>query len=207
MPLPPDVPSPTDLRSQQDAREWEQTAMKKRPWRIELFELITRRLAAHAQGQARVLELGAGPGFLAYYVLSTVQTLPHYVLLDYSPAMRSLALERLGPLASRASFLERDFKQPGWTEGLGPFDAVVTVQAVHELRHKRHATQLHAQVRSILAPHGLYLMCDHHTGPGGMQNQELYMSLREQEESLFTAGFGQVELLAERSGLALHLAR
>jgi len=207
MSLPPDVPSPIDLRGAKNATEWEQTAMKKRPWRVELFELITRRLADHAHGQARVLELGSGPGFLARYVLEGIPTLPHYVLLDFSPAMHVLASERLGHWSARASFLERDFKQPGWAEGLGPFDAVITVQAVHELRHKRHATALHAQVRNILAPHGLYLVADHHTGPGGMANDELYMSSLEQEHSLLAAGFGQVELLAELGGLTLHLAR
>jgi cyclopropane fatty-acyl-phospholipid synthase-like methyltransferase len=207
MALPPDVPSPIDLRREHDAEQWAQTAMTKRPWRLEFFELITRRLAGLAQGQPRVLELGAGPGFLARYVVEQIPTLPHYVLLDSSPAMHALATERLGALASRASFLERDFKMPGWNQGLGPFDAVITVQAVHELRHKRYANQLHSQVRSILVPQGLYLMCDHHTGPGGMQNEELYMSLNEHEASLYQAGFSQVELLSERGGLALYLAR
>lgn len=204
---PPDVPSQIDLRTASDAGEWAETAMSKRPWRIEFFELITRRLALLANGHARVLELGAGPGFLARYVLDQIPKLPHYVMLDFSPAMHTLAIERLGRLSARASCLERDFKQPGWNEGLGPFDAVVTVQAVHELRHKRHASALHSQVRSILAPQGIYLMCDHHTGPGGMKNQDLYMSLDEQEASLHNAGFAQVERLSERGGLALYLAR
>jgi cyclopropane fatty-acyl-phospholipid synthase-like methyltransferase len=204
---PPDVPSPIDLRRVPDAQDWTQTAMSKRPWRIEFFELITRRLTTLAQGQARVLELGSGPGFLARYVLEQVPTLPHYVLLDFSPGMHALAAERLGALRSRASFLERDFKQPSWGADLGPFDAVVTLQAVHELRHKRHATHFHAQVRNILAPQGVYLMCDHHTGPGGMTNQDLYMSLDEQEASLREAGFTQLERLSERAGLALYQAR
>jgi SAM-dependent methyltransferase len=202
-----DIPSQGDLRVVKEPREWEQTAMKKRPWRIELFELITRRLSSHAQGQARVLELGAGPGFLAYYVLNSLPTLPHYVLLDGSPENHSLASERLGSLRSRASFLERDFKQPGWTGGLGPFDAVVSMQAVQEHRHKSHAQELHAQVRRVLAPQGLYLVCDHYCGPGGMSNEALYMSPDEQEQSLRDAGFGQIDLITQLSGLTLFAAR
>jgi SAM-dependent methyltransferase len=205
--MPHDIPSQGDLRAPKEGREWEQTAMKKRPWRIELFEIITRRLASHAQGHARVLELGAGRGFLAYYVLNSLPTLPHYVLLDRSPTMRTLASERLGSLNTRASFLERDFSQSSWALGLGPFDAVVSVQAVHALRHKRHAAALHAQVRSVLAPQGLYLVCDHHTGPEGMSDEELYMSADEQERSLLSAGFGQVELITQLGGLSLYLAR
>jgi SAM-dependent methyltransferase len=204
---PPDVPSPIDLRSEDDARAWEQTAMSKRPWRIEFFERIARRLDGLTSGQPRVLELGSGPGFLARYVLEQVPALPHYVLLDFSPAMHVLARERLGRFAARASFLERDFKDPSWSAGLGPFDAVVTVQAIHELRHKRHASALHAQVREILAPQGIYLMCDHHTDVGEQRNDQLFMSLAEHETSLRAAGFVTVERLAERGGMALYLAR
>lgn len=32
-----DVPSPIDLRLMSDAREWEETAMAKRPWRSDFF--------------------------------------------------------------------------------------------------------------------------------------------------------------------------
>lgn len=204
---PPDVPSPNDLRSADDAHAGERTAMSKRPWRIDFFERIVRRLDALTAGQPRVLELGSGPGFLARYVLEQLPSLPHYVLLDFSPAMHALAKARLGPFAARASFLERDFKDASWSAGLGPFDAVVTVQAIHELRHKRHASALHSQVREILSPQGVYLMCDHHTDMSEPRNDQLFMSLAEHEASLRAAGFVTVEQLAEHAGMALYLAR
>jgi SAM-dependent methyltransferase len=203
---PPDVPSPIDLRNEREARAWEQTAMSKRPWRIEFFELILRRLEGLTAGQPRVLELGSGPGFLARYVLEQLRSLPHYVLLDISPAMHALAKERLGALAARASFLERDFKDANWSAGLGPFDAVITVQAIHELRHKRYASALHAQAREILAPQGIYLACDHHSDTSEPRDTQLYMSLAEHEASLRAAGFVTVERLSERGGMALYLA-
>lgn len=57
-----DVPSPIDLRSMNDARQWAESAMAKRPWRTDFFDTI-----AHAipPRQVKVLELGSGPGFLA----------------------------------------------------------------------------------------------------------------------------------------------
>lgn len=214
---PPDLPTadqrpPSEgAEARGSAREQEiqheQTAMSKRPWRIEFFELITRRLESLASGRPRVLELGAGPGFLARYVLEQLPALPHYVLLDFSSAMQETAKQRLGPFSTRASFLERDFKQPTWSSDLGPFDAVVTVQAIHALRHKRYVSTLHAQVRSMLAPQGIYLMCDHRTGPGGMSDDERFMSSDEQERSLREAGFSEVELLSDRGGMVLYLAR
>jgi cyclopropane fatty-acyl-phospholipid synthase-like methyltransferase len=203
---PPDAANPSDLTNEHATGSWEPTAMSKRPWRIEFFELILRRLEGLTAGQPRVLELGSGPGLLARFVLEHLRSLPHYVLLDISPAMHALAKERLGALVARASFLERDFKDASWSAGLGPFDAVVTVKAIHELCHKHHASALHAQVREILSPQGIYLMCDQHGDTNEPRDEQLYMSLAEQEASLRAAGFVTVERLSERGGMALFLA-
>jgi hypothetical protein len=45
------------------------------------------------------------------------------------------------------SFLDSD-----WSVGLGEFDCIMTNQAVHELRHKRHAIHLHIAVGALLRP-------------------------------------------------------
>jgi hypothetical protein len=85
-------------------------------------------------------------------------------------------------------FIESDFRQENWCEGIGRFDCIATNQTVHELRHKRHARQLHSQVRGTLNSKGLYLVCDHFVGDGGMQNTELFMSVEEQQQALLAAG-------------------
>ncbi|MDH0864456.1 class I SAM-dependent methyltransferase [Mitsuaria sp. GD03876] len=198
-----DVPSPIDLRQMADARQWADEAMVKRPWRTEFFETFAQTLDA---GNAHhVLELGSGPGFLAHYLLGALPEID-YVALDFSSAMHQLAAERLGPAASRVRFVERSFREPDWVEGLGPFDHVVTNQAVHELRHKRHARALHEQVRGLLKPGGRYLVCDHFAGDGGMKNDQLYMSIEEQRLALAEAGFTRVEPLLLKRGLLLYVA-
>jgi predicted methyltransferase len=98
------------------------------------------------------------------------------------------------------------FREPAWTQALGQFDFVVTHQAVHELRHKRHAAALHAQVKSLLLRGGHYLVCDHFCGEGGMANDQLYMSVAEQRQALLSAGFVTVEQVLLKSGLVLHNA-
>ena len=200
-----DVPSPIDLRLTRDAWEWEQSAMSKRPWRVEFFARFASEIAAISPKASRVLELGSGPGFLAEHLLGSFDRL-EYVLLDFSAAMHELARARLGELAGNASFIERSFKEENWPSGLGAFQCVVTNQAVHELRHKRHAARLHAQVRSLLVPGGVYLVCDHFAGEGGMQNESLYMSVAEQEQALRTAGFSSVHRVMVKGGLVLHRA-
>ncbi|MGQ0528774.1 MAG: class I SAM-dependent methyltransferase [Panacagrimonas sp.] len=199
-----DVPSPIDLRTLADASVWAQQAMAKRPWREDFFAVF----AEHLQRQdARcILELGSGPGFLAQHLL---QALPQcdYTLLDFSAAMHALASARLGALSTRTRQVLADFKTPEWSQGLRRFDAVVTMQAVHELRHKRHASALHRAVQSLLNRNGQYLVCDHYVGDDGMKNDVLYMSVIEQQDALRSAGFAEVSILLRKGGLVLHSAR
>ena len=127
-------------------------------------------------------------------------------MLDFSPAMHELARERLGSLTRHARPILADFKNEGWSAGLGEFDAVVTMQAVHELRHKRRALALHQTVRSLLSARGCYLVCDHYAGGDGMANTALYMTVNEQRQCLEVAGFGSVTNVLETRGMVLHRA-
>ena len=201
-----DVPSPIDLRQMEDAREWASTAMAKRPWRTEFFSMFASAIARGGTNvPCRVLELGSGPGFLAEHLLNALPFVS-YVALDFSGAMHELAAERLCNLANRVQFVERSFREPAWSNGLGRFQHVVTNQAVHELRHKRHAPLLHTQARAVLATGGSYLVCDHFAGEGGMSNDLLYMTVDEQKAALLAAGFASVEQLLLKGGLVLHHA-
>jgi SAM-dependent methyltransferase len=200
-----DVPSLIDLRLMRDAREWEQTVMSKRPWRTEFFARMGGAIVSAAPPAKRILELGSGPGFLAQHLLLTLGEVS-YVMLDFSAAMHDLARRRLGALVGHVEFVERDFKNPGWHKGLGTFNCVVTVQAVHELRHKQHASALHAAVKGLLAPGGYYLVCDHYCGEGGMSNNKLYMTPDEQRNTLREAGFNTVEELLRKGGMTAYRA-
>ena len=200
-----DVPSAIDLRIMVDAREWANFAMLRRPWRQQFFDCFVAELAASNANSARVLELGSGPGFLADKILKALPDV-QYTMLDFSTAMHELARDRMGSLAQSVRSLIVDFKREGWETGLGPFDAVVTMQAVHELRHKKHAVGLHRTVRTLLNVRGCYLVCDHYVGSDGMSNNALYMTLAEHRQSLEEAGFGAVSKLLEMGGLVLHKA-
>lgn len=201
---PPDVPSPIDLKNMADALEWERTAMQ-RPFREEYFEAFYSQLRLLSKPNLKVLELGSGPGFLAHYILSRSQGI-EYSLLDFSPAMHTLAQHRLEDVDTRnVQFIERNFKDLGWSKNLGKYDAILSNQAVHELRHKRYAGELFLQLHSLLKPTGILLFCDHYCGADGLSNDQLYMSLAEQCEALDTAGFEATEVLV-KGGRALYCA-
>ncbi len=202
---PQDVASPIDFRSMADVRKWVATA-EQRPGRSEMLSRIAEEAARLTGPGDRILELGSGPGFLAQRLL---QRLPdaHYTALDFSRAMHELARARLEPWSTRLTFLERSFKSDRWAENLEPVHLVVTNQAVHELRHTRHARGLHRQVLGVLVAEGSYLVSDHFSDPGGLENTELYMTRDEQMLALHDAGFASVERLAVSGSLVLHLAR
>jgi hypothetical protein len=71
---------------------------------------------------------------------------------------------------------------------------------------RRPISVLHKQARSLLVYGGLYLVCDHFVGEGGMTNDQLYMTVEEQKDALFAAGFTQVSEVLLKGGLVLQLA-
>jgi SAM-dependent methyltransferase len=200
-----DIPSPIDLRNMADAQNWAEAAMVKRPWRKDFFEAIVRELSTLAPTHRSILELGSGPGFLAERVLTALPDVT-YVAFDFSPAMHTLARQRLGSLASRVRFWEANFKDPQWAGTLPTVDAVVTLQAVHELRHKRHAPAFYAQARPLLRAGGILLVSDHFVGAGGMVDTALFMTPEEHESALLGGGFSKVRLLRQDGGLVLFRA-
>jgi ubiquinone/menaquinone biosynthesis C-methylase UbiE len=199
---PDDVPSPIDLRDAADARAWVASADSKRPWRAQLREAFADLLHAGPLAPKRVLELGAGPGLLAEAVLRRCP-LESYTLFDFSIPMLELSRERLASFPA-ANFVHGDFKAPGWLETLtGPFDAVLAMQAVHEIRHKRHVPTLYQQVRSLLRPGGSLLVCDHTPPSDSPRMTALHSTVIEQHEALRAAGFVNVRTAVELRGLYL----
>jgi hypothetical protein len=112
----------------------------------------------------------------------------------------------LTPFLDRVEFAERDFRRPGWGTGLGGFNAVVTMQAAHETRHKRHLPNLLRAARQVLIPDGTLLYADHYAEEGNGKNPALMAARDEQVEALYQAGFSNVQRLLDEGGMALYSA-
>jgi ubiquinone/menaquinone biosynthesis C-methylase UbiE len=199
---PEDVPYGNDWDSEQDVAAWASEADLKRPWREQIRELIARRVATLSQG-ARILELGSGPGFLARRVLDTCPNVTAYTLVDFSEPMLALSRERLA-LHPAASFVLASFKAEDWPRRVdAPFDCVLSMQAIHELRNKQHAVRLYGQVYRILATPGLIMICDH-IPFGPSRNTTLYMTEQEQQDTLAKARFSNVHVELRVDSLVLY---
>jgi SAM-dependent methyltransferase len=194
-----DVPIRVDFRDPATARTWIEDTRIRRPYRPRFFAAFCAALASRPK--LRILELGSGPGQLAAEILSHCDV--HiYVALDFSPAMHEIAAEHLGALASQVTFVTRDFREPSWPDDLGTFDAVVTLQAAHETRHKRHLMPLLERARMVISPGGVLLYADHYLTPE-TKLPALSPARDEQPLALERAGFVNVELVYEEANMAL----
>lgn len=197
-----DVPSPIDLRDPADAKAWADAAETARPGRPQIRSAMANELRGLPQG-SRVLELGPGPGFLAEVVLAQCPNLASYTLFDFSAPMLDMSRARLARFAA-VEFVLGDFKSPGWQRALhGPYDAVISMQAVHEIRHKRHVPKLYQEIRGLLGPDGMLLVADHIPKDDSLRWTSLHMTADEQLAALSWAGFPQVQIVSAVERLVL----
>lgn len=203
---PEDVPYGDDWFRSDVVEAWAEAADRIRPWRSRFRDAIAEDIATLPAG-ARVVELGSGPGFLAERVLERCASLASYSLLDFSELMLARSRARVARFAA-ARFVLADFKRPDWIDRCDePFDCVVSMQAVHELRHKRHVPALYRQLRQALSTPGLILICDHVPLDDSEKSARLYMTADEQLEALSVAGFEDVEIALSIDKLRLYRGR
>jgi ubiquinone/menaquinone biosynthesis C-methylase UbiE len=197
-----DVPCSEDLQSASGARTWADAADAKRPYRLLIRAAIVDRLRALPSG-AHVLELGSGPGLLAENVLEACTQLTSYTLFDFSEPMLHMSRARLRRFAT-TKFVLGDFRANDWMRvASGPYDAVVSMQAVHEVRHKRHVPQLYQHIYSLLAAGGTFLVADRTPEDDSARSRALFMTEGEQLQALATAGLVDVRALLTGDALVL----
>jgi len=204
-----DLPYGEDFHDEAQAAAWAEAAARKRPWRPAIFDQFVAAIAESSSTGPCVLELGSGPGFLAEHVLDRCPSVARYTLLDFAMPMLQQSRRRLSRHESRTVFVQADFKSDSWPgEVRGPFDFVFSLQAVHELRHKRHAPRLYHQVHALLSPGAELVVCDHlPEGASTPRHRRLLMSETENLAALADSGFLEPRLAWSEHKMALYRAR
>jgi SAM-dependent methyltransferase len=181
-----DVPPGVDFLDAEQVRAWVSACEVDKPWR----DPMRRRFAG--------LVGALPPGYLAELVLESCPNVESYTLLDVSEHMLAMSLERLSKFEA-ARFVEVDFKTADLYHALSPpYAAVLAMQAVHEIRHKRHVPGLYRQIRDLLEPDGLLAVCDGTPRDTAVLWQvSLCMTVDEQLDAFASAGFTEARIEEE----------
>jgi SAM-dependent methyltransferase len=134
------------------------------PDRQRQTEVLLRVLRSTPRPIRRVLDLGAGDGFLLTTVLDA-HPAASGVAVDFSPPMLEQARARLAIHGPRAAVVEGDLADPTWRRSVeGAFEAVVSGFAIHHLTDERKRA-LYEEVYELLAVGGAFVNCEHVASP------------------------------------------
>jgi tRNA (cmo5U34)-methyltransferase len=114
-----------------------------------------------------VLDVGAGYAALSREVADERPD-ARLTLHDFSEPMFRWARERLEDVLDRVRFVKGDLRDPGWTAEVGgPFDAVVSSLAIHNVRDPARIRAIYAEIFPLVRPGGCFLNLDqaHASGP------------------------------------------
>lgn len=202
-----DVPPGVNFLDAEQARVWVEACELDKPWREPMRRLFAEIVSALPSG-AKVLELGSGPGYLAEYVLEHCPHVESYTLLDFSEHMLELSQERLSRF-NAARFVKADFKTQNWYQELKPpYNSILAMQSIHEIRHKRHAPDFYTVIRRLLGTDGLLAVCDSTPRDTSVLWQtSLCMNVDEQLEAFAAAGFSEIRLEQEIGSMILVTGR
>ena len=202
-----EVPSDHDFFDPAYVKQWTDSIIRYRPEREQVFRAFAAEAARIEKPALSVFELGCGPGFLAEALLENCQ-IERYTLIDFSPQMLELSRNRLAKFKDKTVFIQRNFKEENWTDAVpAGFDLVVSLQAVHELRHASRIPKLYAQLYSLLVPGGTILICDHvnSSSPSGHRAAH-FMTVEEHLSTFKEVGFIKAREICPAADLSLMAA-
>lgn len=122
-------------------------------------------ILAEVVGSApKVVDLGSGPGSLAYRI---VDRLPeaHVVAIDGDPFLLELGRHSVGDRGGRISWVNADLREPDWSRRLEKFervDAALSTTALHWLSPAQ-LIELAGTLAELVRPSGLFIDGDHLT--------------------------------------------
>jgi SAM-dependent methyltransferase len=202
---PGDVPTDHRWGDKEYVAGWAATA-NDAPHRDAMFDAFVAELDALAAvtpgRELRVFELGSGPGYLAEQICSRVPV-ARYTALDVSPHMHALAAARLSQWKALVDLIEVDYRVPGWEHVItGAHDAMVTLQAVHELRRADLIPGLYRSAFTRLRPGGVAIVADI-VNVAGSEPQAHQLTTEEHLWALADAGFHDGRCVLELGRFAM----
>ena len=161
--------TPHDWHSQSYVDDWiKRDATRNEERRPRIREMVAMAPLLRA-APIRVLDVGAGYGFVAEEVLSLFPSAT-VTLQDYSEIMLAHARARLARAARHLKYALCDLTDPTWFEQVGgPFDLVVSALAIHNLGQLSTMGACYEGIARLLEPGGAFLDYDIFQKFGGIE--------------------------------------
>ena len=171
-----------DWSSKKYVAEWVELQDEREAERERIFRAIAKIVSIEPQAAINILDLGAGYGALAHFLLNHFPN-ARAVCQDGSAEMAKLGRERMERYKGRFKYVLCDFSKPGWSRKIkGSFDAVVSSIAIHNVRSADIIRSIYEESFSLVKIGGCFLNFDRMTP-----------SREEQLEWLREAGFANVK--------------
>jgi ubiquinone/menaquinone biosynthesis C-methylase UbiE len=181
-----------DWSSQEYVSRWAERQDTREADRQEVFRLIARTIPYEKDASIRILDVGAGYGALAQFLLTQFPNATA-VCHDGSDEMAELGRKRMAAQKKRFKYVLSDLSKPGWSKKIGgPFEAVVSSIAIHNVRSHETIRSIYGEIFSLVRPGGCFLNFDRMTP-----------SLSEQLKWLRDAGYENVECFWQSDRRAL----
>lgn len=191
----PKIPDPWDHHdwdSRNYVSQWAERQDEREVDREGPFHLMAKILPYDPAAPIKILDVGAGYGALAQFLLKYFSNATA-VCQDGSEAMAKLGRKRMKHLKGRFKYVMCDFSKQGWSRKLrGPFEAVVSSIAIHNVRSPGIIRAIYGETFSLVKPGGCFLNFDRMTP-----------SLKDQMKWLGEAGFENVKCFWEGGRRAL----
>ena len=125
-------------------------------------------IAVNRDAPLRVLDIGIGYGALTDELLRVFPS-AQVLGIDFSEPMLEHAAKNLEGFRDQVAFAQADLQDPTWVNGLGePFDAVVSSQAIHNVRYPERIRAIYAEVATVVAAGGCFMNLDIFSPPGDL---------------------------------------
>jgi SAM-dependent methyltransferase len=148
------------------------------PHRAELLGMSLDLVELLAPEPTRILDLGSGPGSLARLALGRFPS-ARVVALDFDPVLLAIGQGALGEAGGRLRWARANLVTDDWAGALAgeaPFDAVISIAALHHFRGPR-ARAIYRALAGLLRPGGLVLNAE--SMAAGRPGARLSRTLRE----------------------------
>jgi ubiquinone/menaquinone biosynthesis C-methylase UbiE len=173
--------------------QWAERQATREAGREEAFRLMADAIPYDKKLPIRILDVGAGYGALTRFLLERFPNATA-VCQDGSEEMMKLGSERMADLKGRFSYVLCDFSKPGWSQKIaGPFEAVVSAIAIHNVRAPEIIEAIYEEIFPLVKTGGCFLNFDRTNSPleeqfgwlgrAGFQNMQSFW--KEERRALF----------------------